>query len=250
MASRPVLSASPFETQFFGGPVLRLTLEDEPAVAQLPEVLHPVFNDRAAKLVSCRFDSSWSEAVRALEAFGFRKVETLVTLEGPTSAMEGGDVEYGRQSDEQDIESIGRAAFSFDRFHADPDVPKAVADNIKGAWVVNNLRGRADANIVVRENGRVTGFAQCLLHGDAAIVDLIAVAPERAGRGGGARLMSYVNRHYAAKAARIRAGTQAANLRSLAMYRRLGMAAQKTETTMHWSPDRREPANNSMDHAT
>jgi ribosomal protein S18 acetylase RimI-like enzyme len=97
----------------------------------------------------------------------------------------------------------------------------------------NACAGRADAVLVAREGGRVVGFNACLLNGDRAVIDLIAVAETAQGRGCGRKLVDGALACYAGKATEMRVGTQSRNLASLALYRACGFAVVETAMTLH-----------------
>ena len=175
----------------------------------------------------------------ALEACGFRAIERLLTFERALDDRAGDPLDGVRQARPDDAAAcaaIARVAFRFDRYHADTRLDPAIGDALKEAWVLNDLGGRADASLVAVEGDRAVGFNLCLLAGDVATIDLIAVAPGHQGRGIGRRLAEAGARHYAGRAHRYRAGTQAANAASLALYRRLGFHVASEAVTYHWIP--------------
>ena len=65
------------------------------------------------------------------------------------------------------------------------------------------------------------------------MIDLIAVTPEAQGQGLGRALVNASMAAYGARARRMRAGTQAANFPSLALYRGLGMHEVSRAITFH-----------------
>lgn len=231
------LSPEPFEAQFLGGPVFRLMLAGPgPEARQIRAALKQA---RAAKarLVSCRVPQDWTEAAKLLEACGFRKTETLVTfgrhgLPVPECPLPWAVATTG---DATACAEIGRTAFTFDRFHADPSIPDSVADAIKEAWVLNAFHGRADTIFVVREHGVAMGFNLCLFKEGTAVIDLIAVAPEAQGRGVGRSLVVAALAHYRGRAQGMRAGTQADNHASIALYKGLGFKELNGQHTFHWT---------------
>jgi ribosomal protein S18 acetylase RimI-like enzyme len=146
-------------------------------------------------------------------------------------------IRFATLADHAACAAIGRAAFRFDRYHADTRLDPAFGDRIKEAWVLNDLAGRADVSLVAVSSGTVVGFNLCLLSGDVATIDLIAVAAGHQGRGIGRRLTEAGARHYADRARSYRAGTQANNVASVALYRRLGFRVVAEAVTYHWMPD-------------
>ena len=109
-----------------------------------------------------------------------------------------------------------------------------LADRLKETWVRNSAAGRADAMLVAREDGRVVGFNACMRSGEAAVIDLIGVAPEAQGRGHGRALVEGALAHYAAAGAgEMTVGTQSKNVASLALYQACGFRVRSSQFTLH-----------------
>lgn len=187
-------------------------------------------------LVSARIATDDTVADGELRQAGFRPIETLITLQReifPDARLPSG-VRPAGAGDWSGCLDIARTAFSYDRFHADVRVPKAAADRLKAVWVENSLKGRADAVLVVLDRGQVAGFVTCLVNGDAAVIDLIAVAPGCQGRGLGRNLVQGALAFYAGRKALMRVGTQAANTHSLGLYEGQGFKPISRQATYHW----------------
>jgi GNAT superfamily N-acetyltransferase len=242
VAEAPIaLAPQPFEAEFVGGPVLRLSLGAPDAVpalrARLPALLDEARAEQV-RLISCRLPVEWHEAGGVLTGAGFREIEHLHTFERSLSSSlppgPDGRIAPTAPADHAACIEIGRNAFETDRFHADPLIPRAAADALKARWVRNDLNGRADAALVARDDGLVAGFNLLLRQHDTAVIDLIAVAAGHRGRGLGGALIAAALHHYAGRAARMRVGTQAANEASIALYRRFDFRPVKQEVTFHW----------------
>ncbi len=174
----------------------------------------------------------------SLCATGFRLVETLITYEGeiPGAAAMPDGVRTATPADIPACRDIAKAAFRNDRFHAEPAIDDADADAIKAQWIENAISGRADTVLVAEVDGAVAGFNACLQDGEAAVIDLIGVAPSAQGRGVGAALLAAASAVYAGRARVLRAGTQADNTASCRLYDAAGMAPVARQTTLHWTP--------------
>lgn len=229
-----LLVPQPFDSSILGGPVFRLAAgADLPAALASPEFA-------TAHLVVARIATDAATEAARLEAAGFRAIERLLTFELDLAAALPNwpaDVRLAKPADHAVCATIGRTAFCFDRYHADTRLDPAIGDRIKEAWVLNDLTGRADACLVAVADGTVVGFNLCLLAGDIATIDLVAVAAGHQGRGIGRRLTEAGARHYAGHARSYRAGTQANNAASVALYRRLGFRVAAEAMTYHWMPD-------------
>jgi ribosomal protein S18 acetylase RimI-like enzyme len=230
------VSDSPFEAEFFGGPVWRLDAgrtADAAAVAAAAR-------GAGVRLVSCRIPAEDSGAAARLQDAGFRLIEQLVTLR--RNIAPAPDVTHpvgpARPGDRDACVAIAVAALRQDRYHADPQIDHRVADAIKAAWVSNNLGGRADLSLVARSpDGEVLGFNQLLKTGREAVIDLIAVAPAAQHQGYGRALVAAGLRAYAGEADTMRVGTQGSNGASLALYRSAGFAKVQEQLTYHLVPE-------------
>lgn len=232
------LKRSPFEETELGGPVLRLTLG---AHAKASDVRAVVERARAqqACLVFTRLPSSDRKNASALKEAGFREIEQLITFRRAILPLPEYDqvIDLARAEDFTACIEIGRRAFTTDRYHADPEIPDAVADTLKARWVENSLAGRADTALVARdESGGVVGFNLIMNTSDGPSIDLIAVAENQRGRGIGRALVAAALAHYQGQAEAMLVGTQSRNTASMALYPALGFDRIAEQTTFHWTP--------------
>lgn len=227
----------PFLSGFLGGCVWRLkdALMAEAAVLRA--------HDAGCALMDCRIAETDIDGAFSLERAGFRKVETLVTLERPVSdfpALESGNCKIAIASGNADADAcsaIAGKAFRFDRFHEDPFIHNSVASAIKRHWARNDVLERADRVFMALCGDKAAGFNACLISGDVAVIDLIGILPEYQGRGIGKALVGAMHNHYAKQNfTKLRLGTQEHNDGSLAFYRRLGFEAVSRNVTWHWTP--------------
>ncbi len=177
--------------------------------------------------------------VHALESEGFRTVDTAVTLEMNAPAIQSDAkkavVRFAESRDESGVSHVARQAFEYSRFHLDPLVPRALADEIKAQWAGNYFSGqRGDFMVVAERAGEIAGFLQLLkAPPDTLVIDLVAVAREHRGQG----LATQMIRFAAAQCdlpARLRVGTQAANINSLRLYGKMGFAIVSTSYLLHF----------------
>lgn len=228
----------PFETGVFGVPVGRLAIEGAglPSADRVRRMIE-AWRRHGQWLVSCRLPEAAGDTRRLLEDEGFRRVERLLTYRAALDrdAAPAGGVAEAERTDADAIGRIGRAAFTFDRFHADPEIPDSLADRLKETWARNGLAGRADATLVARDETGVAGFVLCMLADADAVIDLIAVAPDRRGRGVGRRLVAGATQRYRGRAGSMRVGTQADNEASVRLYEGIGFERVHAEVTLHWT---------------
>ena len=228
----------PFETEFLGRKTFHIDViasSDSAAHAPfLSGTIERLFEEGCELLTSRRPEGE--PTIDALQAAGFREIERLVTLSRPLSKNSEplpSGVEVAIPADAEGCAEVAAAAFTFDRFHADPAVNDAAASALKAQWARNAVGGRADRVFVTREGGTITGFNACLLRDDTAIIDLIGVAPSYQGRGLGRKLTAAAVAHYSGKATRITVGTQEHNAASLSLYRAAGFHPLSTAITLH-----------------
>jgi len=192
-----------------------------------------------------RIGSADLTTVQSLEALGFHIVDTNVTLETTVLSQrsDGRSVaRAARPDDAQAVEQIARTSFEVSRFHLDPRLRPGLAHEIKAQWAANFFRGqRGDFMIVAESEGVVAGFLQLLMTADSVLViDLIAVARPYRGRG----LATAMIRHAArtcGKPAKLRVGTQVANVGSLALYQRLGFEITGSAYVLHFHGGAQSP---------
>jgi ribosomal protein S18 acetylase RimI-like enzyme len=174
---------------------------------------------------------------QGLEMQGFRLVDTNVTLEmdaAPLASVDSVAARPAQDGDADAVEQIARSSFEVSRFHLDPLLPAELANEIKAQWAANFFLGqRGDFMVVAEVEGEVVGFLQLLTGPESVLViDLIAVAPKFRGRGLATAMIRYAARECAAPA-RIRVGTQVANVGSLGLYQRLGFQITASAYVFH-----------------
>jgi ribosomal protein S18 acetylase RimI-like enzyme len=176
--------------------------------------------------------------VDAYQAAGFRVVDVSVTLETagvpPVEPQDASRVRFARPDDAGAVERVGREGFALSRFHLDPRIDRAAADEIKAQWAGNFFRGaRGDYMVVAGPPGGATAFLQLLSGADGVLtIDLIAVAASHRRQGLAGAMIRFAA-HHCAGVKRLRVGTQAANVDSLRLYQRLGFVVASTAYVLH-----------------
>jgi len=114
-----------------------------------------------------------------LAGFGFRQVDTQVTLEcaaHPAPAAPRMEVRRAESGDREAVLDIAGSCFRYSRFHQDARIGLQAAHAIKRAWAANCFDGkRGEEVLVALDEGRPAGFLAVLLAPDAAVIDLIGV---------------------------------------------------------------------------
>lgn len=242
IAAGLLLEQSVFESEIYGYPAARLLLDQDAGnLEQIDRILVDAtrqWQKAGYLLISCRLPQAQDARLgEKFEAAGFRKIETLVTLERqiPVTSEELPRPDKAEPRDFDACIELAKSAFSYDRFHVDRRLPASKADQLKAAWVRNALNGRADTALVARNGtGDIVGFNLLLRRGNAAIIDLIAVAETVRGQGYGRKLVEAGIENYHGKALTMRAGTQIDNTASLALYRQCGFHQIESAITRHW----------------
>lgn len=148
--------------------------------------------------LTARVHASDLSSIHLLEQYGFITVDGILTfsldLRGSRWPSLPGkwEVRLFRPEDIEQIKSIARSSYAYDRFHSDPLIPRAVADELHATWLENSCLGKAaDAVVVAAENGRILGFVTCKIDRQTteylgltiATIVLVATAAEARGRG-------------------------------------------------------------------
>jgi ribosomal protein S18 acetylase RimI-like enzyme len=176
--------------------------------------------------------------VGELEDAGFRTIDANITLRrepgppGPAVPESRGNVRHARPEDREAVAEIAARDYSVSRFHLDPQIPDALAVEIKRDWVDNFFGGgRGDQLLVAESGGEVVGFLLVLALPEASVVDLIAVSERARGKGTGRALVSTLVQ--SRPDGPVLGGTQVSNLGALRFYTRLGFSVERTQFVLH-----------------
>ena len=154
--------------------------------------------DQGIRHLTARLHASDLSSIHLLEQHGFVAVDGILTFSLDIrdthwpSPSQDFEIRPSRPEDIEQIKAIARSSYVYDRFHSDPRIPKAVADELHAIWLENSCLGMAaDAVVVAAENNRIMGFVTCKIDRQTtehlgltigAIV-LVATAPDARGRG-------------------------------------------------------------------
>ena len=235
-----------WDTEQFGFPAARLDLLDahgsyvECRACKrdlLASVLHEC-REAGIRHLSARVDTSDLSTIHALEEVGFELIDGIQTFLLPLDGNHASAPSGTRLFDPRDLPEvleIGRTAFVFDRFHADPALSPAVADRINESWTRNCCLGTAaDAVVVAEEEGRVASYVPCRADGKAGhgIIILVATAEWARGRGAARRASSAALHWFADQGLKaVEVGTQLRNIPAARLYEGLGFRLARTSLT-------------------
>jgi ribosomal protein S18 acetylase RimI-like enzyme len=214
-----------------GRPVFRIELDDGDA-ADIPAELRQKNVFAYTKLATdqvghCAF----------LQSFGFRLVDTLVSLQRPVliTDAETPEVGFSTSEEEEKVSALAHDAFTLTRFHLDPNIANETADNIKASWARNFfLHKRGDHMVVARDGDRVTGFLQLLLSDEGTLtIDLVAVATDMKGCGIARQMTAFAEREIK-RVKQLNVGTQIANTPALRAYINMGFRPVGSQYIWHY----------------
>jgi ribosomal protein S18 acetylase RimI-like enzyme len=173
--------------------------------------------------------------VGRLGDLGFRVVDTNVTLErdaAPALAESGRNAcRFAAPGDRDAIRALAGRAFSHSRLHLDAAVPREAADRSRAEWAGNFFSGARGDHMVVA--GECLGFLQLLGPKDGVLtIDLIGVDPTARRRGLARDMIAFAAARLPG-IARLRVGTQVANIASLRLYESLGFRVVETSYVLH-----------------
>lgn len=210
--------------------------------------------DHGVQFLSARLPENAIAALHAVEAVGFRIIESFLTFGRKTAGeipfvrstcsrngetRDGGSDFHVRlvQPDEMEaVASIAYRAFQSFRLRVDPQIPESRARHSRREWVRNGFKGRAEAIYIAESENHLAGFVLLRSKVDmekVGEIELIAVDPAFHGKGIGKALVAEAIRHYQEKTSKIQVGTQAKNLRAVGLYTRMGFAVVRSELSFH-----------------
>ena len=205
--------------------------------------------DHGVRFLSVRLPEDALAALHAVEAAGFRIIESFLTFgrkaasEIPPDRGSAFHIRLAQPDEMETVGSIAHRAFESFRLRVDPQIPESRARHSRREWVRNGFKGRAEAIYVAEsenhlrsESPRIVGFA--LLRSKVTVqkigeIELIAVDPAFHGRGIGKALVAEAIRHYRGRTSEIQVGTQAKNLRAIGLYTRMGFSVIRSELSFH-----------------
>lgn len=243
--SVPTLAHLPWDSELFGFPVGRLSLE-QAAITDLRPWLEQGRGE-GLRLVYCMVP--WADAPKrsALEAAGGRCVDHKVryrkALQSAAPAVEGLQSVRGR-SCSPDLERLALVSGRYSRFRLDPRIDESVYEQLYLTWIRRSLTGElADDVLVIRGDGtgRSDGtdvVAMVTLsrasEGVSAAIGLVAVAQSHQGRGLGSRLMHGAEAWCLAQGVEtLEVVTQGENRPACVLYERAGFVRIEEQAVYH-----------------
>lgn len=237
----------PWDSALLDFPVFEVNCAQTPLDAlarHLPAWLSGLPRDRAT-LVVAKIAPDAVAVAAALARNGFYPVETMLEFELLLARL---TLVIKRQSthmhlrmatsaDLAPVTSIAQSAFAADRFHLDPNVPRAKADLRYAHWVENSFRAGDPVFILEdTEHGEVIGFVQARETAPQTM-DITLGAVRKHLQNYGAGVLMYQELFLALRTRNFkRAITRVSinNLRGIKLTLRLGFSVSSATVAMHW----------------
>jgi len=168
---------------------------------------------------------------------GFRVVDMGITFEAEAAPLRAlaaaAVVRPAFPEDRQPVGDIARTSFQYSRFHLDPRLPRALADESRSAWTDNYfLKKYGDKMAVAEKEGRAAGFLLGVgPRAGLAQISLIGVREAARGLGLGKAMIGWLAGE--AGVERIEVGTQAANIAAARFYEAIGFRIRRTDYVCH-----------------
>jgi len=231
------IEADAWLAEIMGYPVFRVSVgETPPSSAEARSALAQATGQQRAFMYA-KLPTQRVAAVHVLEAAGFNVVDVNVTLAHSLREVASASsftIRPARPEDHAAVLNIAVTAFVYSRFHLDPKIPAALANEIKRAWVENYCLGKRGEGLWLAEaEGKVVGFLALLISHTARVIDLIGVSPAAQRRGVGEALVRWMTHDSVGKFTQARVGTQAANIPSLRLYEKCGFSVAETTYVLH-----------------
>ena len=180
-------------------------------------------------------DSKSPEINGYQKTFGERKVVFAKALSGGP----GGPSNIRQAGKEDNITVLYELAYEsgkYSRFRLDEHFSLYDFEKLYRAWIDNSLNGTfADEVLLYDEGGHVEGLVTYKTSSDIAVIGLIAVSPDRQGKGIGKKLLENVEQRLVQDGIyELRIPTQLENEAACAFYTKLGYTIVETTHIMHY----------------
>ena len=239
-----------WDSEQFGVPAARLdrleaTGSYAEARAEKQKLLRSVLDQcrhGGIRHLTARVDTGDFTTIHALEDSGFELIDGIQTFLLLLSGNRHPAPPRTRLFDARDLPEvleIGRTAFVFDRFHADPALAPAVADRVNQNWTRNCCLGiAADAVVVAEaeeeEEERVASYVTCRkdIAARRGLIILVATAQWARGRGAARRASAAALHWFSGQGMEtVEVGTQLRNIPAARLYESLGFRLTCTSLT-------------------
>ncbi len=219
-------------SHIMGRPAYQLKIPPAPQV----EALAPLHESPVFAYAKVAVDNL--PALHFLAANGFTLVDTSVTFDKAFRRGERfisqADLRFAQPTDADATIRVARESFIYSRFHQDPQIEQAIADEIKAVWASNYFKGeRGQAMVLAVIDGQVAGFLQLLYKTHTLVIDLIAVHPNYRRQGIARDLIRYAQTHCPPHE-NLLVTTQLVNIPSMRLYEDMGFRIADAQHIFHY----------------
>ena len=217
----PICELLSWDSEFFGFPVARTTLDRPDGSAVLRIVEWCV--ERGIRCLYHSADPDWPQGLAAVSSAGFQLLDIRHEMRYvPDAAAEPPCqdrfvVRGARESDRGELVQLAQSSFTSTRFFRDEGFPRDRVGVLYGTWLERALN--EGLVFVVSSNGEADGFVACESGPDGLRIVLLAVAEESRGQSMGDSLVRHVIRWACDHGSPpISVVTQGSNVRALRTY--------------------------------
>ena len=240
----------PWDTQFFGFPIGRVTAERVDAAAGARVLAW--CDENAVRCLYFLCDPNDDDSVSFAEQSAFHMVDIRITMtarfhdrpRATTEVKEGAQrgsaidpqlvVRKARAEDGSDLVGIAEANYETTRFSWDKHFDRDKARELYRVWIERSVNGWADRTLVVERAGVALGFVTLHLDGPRARIGLVGIDKDAQGRGvGGALIAAALDDVRAHGNDEIEVTTQGRNVAAQALYQGAGFRASDLRVWYH-----------------
>jgi dTDP-4-amino-4,6-dideoxy-D-galactose acyltransferase len=185
-------------------------------------------------------------AIHRLEKCGFELLDGILTFGtsaitkiGPSENQSGLHCRPFLPEDLPALQEIAASSFSADRFHSDPLIPKAKADELHRRWIENSCAGFADC-VLIAEESEPIGFTTLKIDRSCeanlgirvGVVVLVATSVKHRHRGIASLLTQFALSWFSQAGCHwVEVGTQLANVQASRVYQWAGFKLVSSSLT-------------------
>lgn len=234
----------PWDTDVFGFSIAQIThlnIEDTNQASVGFEALFQWADMNDVRMISCRLLHDQVSTSFLLEQYGFKFIEMVLhpfteNLHGANFPEQGLQISEVPAHEVIIVQDLAENCFAYERFHADPRLSTALADERYGKWVKNSHESSNQILLKIEDNHQIIAFFVIEnLPENEVYWHLTAVSPDCQGRGYGFKAwLAMLGKHKADGINRVSTTISARNSRVLDLYSHLQFRFSPPEMTFHW----------------
>jgi ribosomal protein S18 acetylase RimI-like enzyme len=230
-----------WDTEFFGVRIGRIEV-----TRLTDDLMTDVLGWSRGNQLRCLYflcDSDHNESVCIAEANGFHLVDIRIVfakdienaLLDQSESELAGRIRPFQSKDLPFLQGIASSIYDNTRFSYDEHFDRQRVSDMYREWIMKSCRGGADAVLVARRQGAITGYITCHLDSpQRGRIGLMGVAAQMRGTGVGTALvhsaLEYFSRH---GSTRVEVATQGRNLAAQGLYQSAGFRTHSLQLWYH-----------------